>query len=338
MKKTMKDLAEELGISRTTVSLVLKGKGDQYRISRETQEKILALVKERKYKPNFFAQGLNRNSTRTIGIVFPDVFEEFMVEMIRGIGEVLTEAGYTMILMTSRFRREIEKKNLEELIYRGTDGILMVPTCGYRGEKEDQSHLKKPGATGIPMVMTDRIPAFWEGPSILQDDRAGGFLAADYLKRSGCSRILTVSLDLTASSIRERQEGFASVLPRSDSILLKQQNSRSVDLKEALEGYVSEHSPSEDTPLGIFVTTAGLAIRVRDLLEEKGFSLNREFRIIRFGRDPEGYRSGMAGIIQPHYEMGRRSASILLDMIEDPERSTESENLAVLPDFPDQQC
>ena len=316
MKKNMQELADILGISRTTVSLVLKGKGDQYRISRTTQEKILKLVEEENYKPNYFAQALNRKKTRTIGIIFPDLFEEFMVEMIRGIEDVLAPRNYTMVLMTSRFRLGNERKNLEDLLYRGADGILLVPTCHYMGEKEERSHIRELEKRGTQLVMIDRIPDFWTGPAILQNDAAGALHAAEYLQRENCRHFLSVSLDLSASSIRKRLQVFKERLPESETIVLKEQNRESDDLRDALIRYISKAKPDKANPAGIFVTTAGLALRVNEILQAEGYSLNREYRIIRFGSDPGGYKSGMRAIPQPHYEMGREGASMLLDMIE----------------------
>ncbi len=312
----MQELADSLGISRTTVSLVLKGNGDKYRISRKTQEKILNLVEEENYKPNYFAQALNRNVTKTVGIIFPDIFEEFMVKMVRGIEDILAPRDYSMILMTSRFKLSQEQKNLEELLYRGSDGILLVPTCHYNGEEEDRSHLNSFNRSYSNLVMIDRKPPDWDGPYVVQNDRAGGVYAARFLQNVGCSDFLAVSLDLSASSISSRLSGFSEILPGAERILLKNQNPGSSDLVDALKLHLSRLSPGQQNPLGIFVTTAGLALRVNEILQMHGYTLNREYRIIRFGSDPRGYTSGMASIPQPHYEMGREAALLMLNLLE----------------------
>ncbi len=327
----MKELADVLGISRTTISLVLKGKGDQYRISRETQHKILQLVEQENYRPNYFAQALNRNRTQTIGIVFPDLFEAFMVEMVRGIEDVLAPRDYTMLLMTSRFRLRNEKKNLENLLHRGTDGILLIPTCHYAGEKEDRTHLKSLMEGSRNIIMLDRVPDFWTGSSIVQNDYEGGKTAAGYLRNAGSASYLSVSLDLTASSIKDRLRGFSDILPQAEEILLKEQNPGSSDLKDALEAHISRIIPSEDSPIGIFVTTTGLSLRVNEILASMGLSQNREYRIIRFGSDPRGFSSGMASIPQPHYEMGKQGASLLLDIIENHKEVEETQIVLDLP-------
>jgi len=310
MKKTMKDLAQELGISRTTVSIVLKGKADQYRISRETQQKILDLVEKEDFKPNFFARGLNRGKTDTVAVVFPDIFEEFMVEMVRGISEILEKEDHTIILMTSGFSPEREKKNLEELYYRGIDGILLIPSCGYAGTREDRSHLDQLHIKKTPTVLIDRVPDDWPGSQVIQDDFQGGVLAAEYLKTRGCVRKAVVSLDLTASSIKNRLAGFADTAEEYDEILLKEQNSLSPDLRDALGRF--SRNPAPGSPLGIFVTTSGLAVRVKEIMDDFGFVLNKTCFVVRFGEDPRGYRSGITGISQPHYRMGKEAAALLL--------------------------
>jgi len=316
----MKDLADELGISRTTVSIVLKGKADQYRISQETRQKILDLVEKEDYKPNFFARGLNRGRTNTVAVIFPDIFEEFMVEMVRGIGEILEKADHTMILMTSGFSSEREKKNLEELYYRGIDGILLVPSCGYSGTREEQSHLSESRRGKTPMVLIDRIPEGWVGSKVVQDDFQGGVIAARFLDSKGCSKKAVVSLNLGASSIKNRMAGFSSVSHEYTPILLNEQNSHSHDLTKALDFFSRNYIPG--SPLGVFATTAGLAVRVKEILDGFGLVLNREYFVIRFGEDPRGYKSGIASISQPHYQMGKEAASQLLrQMNDEPPRS-----------------
>ncbi len=316
MKINMKDIADELNLSRTTVSLVLKGKGNQYRISQETQNKILKFVEEKQYQPNYFAQALNNKISRTIGIVFPDVFEEFMVEMIRGIEDTLSPQGYLMIIMTTRFSIENEERILNDLDYRGCDGILLVPTCNFSSEGADNNQTVFLEKNKSRTVLLDRTVERWEGYAVLQDDYSGGEYAAEYLKKAKCANFLTISFDLTASSIRSRLNGFTNILKDSEKIFINKRDRNSTDLLDSLKKYTAAKEISERNPLGIFVTTSGLALRVKEVLSDLGFTLNSDYIIIRFGSDPEGYSSGLTGIGQPHYEMGKKAASLMLDLIE----------------------
>jgi DNA-binding LacI/PurR family transcriptional regulator len=315
MKKTMKSIAQQLGVSRTTVSLVLQGKGDQYRISRETQSRILETVKKQNYTPNYFAQTLNAGSSRTIGIIFPDIFESFMVQMLRGIEDILSAQNYMMILMTSRFRHETEARNTEELLRRGIDGLLMAPTCGFANENPPQSRHALILKNKLPLVMVDRIPEGYTGSWVLQEDRKGGMAAAEYLTAQSCEVCTVVSLNITASSLRERIQGFTEVVPDCRDILLDRQDRNTGDLEDALADTVETRRGKK---LGIFCTTYGLSLRVKEILTEKGLVLNRDYTVIRFGGDPEGFSSGMASLIQPHYEIGAVAAEILLHLLDQP--------------------
>ncbi|WP_321992737.1 LacI family DNA-binding transcriptional regulator [Marispirochaeta aestuarii] len=330
MKKTMKSIAQELGVSRTTVSLVLQGKGDQYRISRETQDRILETVKKENYTPNYFAQTLNAGSSRTIGIIFPDIFESFMVHMLRGIEDILSAQNYMMILMTSRFRHETEARNTEELLRRGIDGLLMAPTCGYETESPPRRHLELIDGKKLPLVMIDRITEGYTGSRVLQEDRKGGTAAAEYLIAQGCEVCTVVSLNISASSLQERIDGFTRQIPECRRLLLGRQDRNAGDLEKALADTVQAHRGKK---LGFFCTTYGLSLRVKEILTGKGLVLHRDYTVIRFGGDPEGFSSGMASLIQPHYELGISSAQILLHLMDNPEAKPVWKSLALRADY-----
>jgi LacI family transcriptional regulator len=319
MKKTMQNLAEELNLSRTTISLVLKGKGDHYRISKKTQERILKKVEKEQFKPNFFAQNLNSRHSMTIGILFPDLFEDFMVKTLRGIGEVLDPLGYTLILMTSHFSRSREKRNIQELLHRGCDGIIIMPVCRFREEKAENTpgvfkHLEKLQKDKFPLILLDRTPPDWRGISVTQNDSHGGALAAEYLLSRGCQKFFLVSLDLNASSIKSRIFAFEKGVGETEKVLLSSQDRNKGDLEEKIKELIGEIRTYPGR-VGIFVTTAGLALRVNDLLEKESLSGGRDFHLIRFGCDPEGYKSSLVGIEQPHQEMGRQGAALLVDQL-----------------------
>lgn len=315
MNKTMQDIARELGVSRTSVSLVLKGKGDRYRISKETQERILKKVEKENFKPNFFASNLTGSRTMTVGVVFPDLFEEFMARTLKGLGDVLDPLGYSLILMSSRFSRERERKNLDELVYRGCDGVIMMPVCDFKEKgPADFSHLYDLTAKEVPLILLDRTPRDWPLPAVLQDDKRGGEMAAAYLKEKGCRRFSLISLDLDISSLENRRNAFVEALPGAEEILLAHQREGTGDLEEALDKLARTIG---DNPgrRGLFVTTAGLAVRVNNTLQQRGLTGGKDYHLVRFGTDPAGYVSTMAGIGQPHYEMGRRGGMLLMEQI-----------------------
>jgi len=333
---TMKDVAAQLGVSRTTVSLVLKGDGDRYRIHPETQKKILRLAKKLDYKPNFFAAALNRRATCQVGVVFPNVFEAFMTEMVKGIEDVLYARGYTMLLSTCRFERKREQTSIEQLVYRGVDGLLLVPNAPMTGEKYNYAHIERLAGDNIPMVFIDRFLPHIGSSYVIQDDFNGARDAVTSLMRLGRTRIAYVSLDIDITSIHRRFEGYTRALGdagmalRDDFIIkLRTRDPQSTDLSGALSRLMKR--PAGDRPDAFFVTTHGLSLRVLRILAAMGLALNHDFSVAKFGADPEHHPTGMLCVRQPHAEMGSRAATLLLDTISAPKSTDAARRHIVLP-------
>jgi LacI family transcriptional regulator len=316
-RTTMKEIARELGVSRTTISLVLQGKGDEYRISRETQELVLAHVREQDYKPNFLAKALNRGRTDIIGAVFPDVFESFMGNIIRGMESVLYHQGYSLMISTSSFDQQRERLILEKMVWQGVDGIILVPVMPFqrRGDgTENRLFLSELLEKSYPLVMVDRTVPGCPTHAILQDDLKLSHRAVQSLIRGGKRKICCISFDLAACSLKARIAGYRQALSekdlQEDIMLLHQLDPESEDMSSALMKRLSSPAPPE----AFFVTTSGLADKLKWLLSQAGLSLP----IVRFGEKPPYDHSDIIDIPQPHQLMGKEAALLLLEAIENP--------------------
>lgn len=108
---TIIDIAKELGISKSTVSRALRG--DNQNVSKETQAKILEVAQRLGYKRNELAVNLRKQSTRTIGIVVPEMITSFYVNFITYAQEYLNRSGYRVMLAQSQENPEVERINLQ---------------------------------------------------------------------------------------------------------------------------------------------------------------------------------------------------------------------------------
>ena len=279
----MKQLAESLGVSRTTVSLVLQGKADKYRISKETQNRILKKVEELDFKPNYFASALNKGRTGTIGVIFPDVFEGFMSHMVRGIESNIYKNGLSMMLSTSRFDNNREKKIIKEMLYRGIDGLLIVHTAPFIGQSFDYSHLYQLHEKQLPYVMIDRYLPELPACLILQEDKRMAEKYVTGLIESGASEICCVSFHLDVSSVRDRISGYADTMKEAGKkehyIFLEEQNPDARDLYLAIENLIKNNQ----IPDCFFVTTRGIAEKLAWVLKQKGISIEDDVTICCFG-------------------------------------------------------
>jgi LacI family transcriptional regulator len=171
----------------------------------------------------------------------------------------------------------------------------------------------------LPTVLVDRYHPGVDSHRVLQDDEGGARAAVERLLEEGCRRIGYVGFDLDITSLAARFRGYRSALraaglrfdPRQ-VVLLHERNATATDLRDALAALFR----SRARPDGLLVTTNGLGLKAARLLEGQGLVVGRDVRLARFGSDPEHFTSGMWLVEQPHLEMGRAAARLLLRVLE----------------------
>ena len=147
---TLKQIAETLGISITTVSKALKNYSD---VSPKTRKAVLDLANSLQYTPNSFAVNLRTKESRTIGLIIPEVVHHFFSNVINGIIAEAEKNGYLVIILQSNESLELEKKQVELLMNKRVDGIIM----SLSNESNDDDHIKELIRREIPFVMFDKI-------------------------------------------------------------------------------------------------------------------------------------------------------------------------------------
>jgi len=176
---TMKRVADELGVSITTVSKVLNNRSD---IGSATRARVLAKVAELGYRPNVVARSLTLRRTRSLGIVIPDLMHSFFVEIVAGIESVARNRGYGLLICSSNEDPRKEREEVEMLRQRQVDGIVLASTTA-SGNTDVLHDLE---AEGIGLVMIDRD----DHPSVrcdrvVTDDQLVGEMATTHLAEQG---------------------------------------------------------------------------------------------------------------------------------------------------------
>ena len=119
---TLKEIATTLGISITTVSKALKDYSD---VSAKTKKAVKELAENLNYTPNSFAVNLRTKESKTIGLIIPEVTHHFFSNIIKAIIEEAEKKGYLVIILQSNESLELEKKQVDLLINKRVDGILI---------------------------------------------------------------------------------------------------------------------------------------------------------------------------------------------------------------------
>ena len=224
---TIADIAKEMGVSKTTVSRAISGKG---RIGNETREKILKYIEKKEYKPNVVAQGLAKSCTYNIGVAMPEdyctVDAPFFINCLAGMHQTASLRGYD-ILVTVFDNDDIS--NLERIVVnRKVDGIILM-----RSFIEDKG-IKMLKNRGMPFVVVGSSEE--EGVMQIEQDNEGGCRElTSILLMKKLNRIALIGGNENYSVTQKRLKGFLGafkemgVVPRKELIYMNSDSPASIE-------------------------------------------------------------------------------------------------------------
>ena len=122
------DIALKVGVSKTTVSMVLNDRGKEYGISDRVIKKVQETAKQLNYKPNQLARGLRTGSTKIIGVIVLDLANKFHSRLSRSIEDCAAAHGYRVMVCSSDEKDTKLAELVDELIYNRVEGLIFAPT------------------------------------------------------------------------------------------------------------------------------------------------------------------------------------------------------------------
>ncbi|MDR1106086.1 MAG: LacI family transcriptional regulator [Treponema sp.] len=303
---TIADIASRAGVSKATVSRVISNPA---LVKAETKKKIRAMMDRYDYIPNNLAAGLAGNPTRTIGVVIDELSNFFFIEIAEGIDRVISSAGYSMLLSSSRWIQERETGLVRSMISSWVDGVLLAPVSP---ESESINMLKR---AGIPFVLIDCIPDSDAISFVATDNFRGGQIAADYINRHKREQTIIIT-GYEHQTVNSRMAGLKDTL--HPSITFRHYT----DVKTMEEGYnlvplLLEKEKIATVSTMLFVTNDNVAIGIINRLREYKIRIPEQVSIMGYDNIKI---SGLCGVplttvSQPIFDMGRIAAMELLDMM-----------------------
>ncbi len=124
----LKELAAHLGLSTTTLSMVLNESPTANSIPQETKDRIFSAAKEMKYRPNYLARSLRVQRTHTLGVIVPELSDGYSAMVLNGVEAVLEKAGYFYLTASHLHRPDLLEKHPQMLLERQVEGIIAVDT------------------------------------------------------------------------------------------------------------------------------------------------------------------------------------------------------------------
>jgi len=179
---TLKDIAEALNISITTVSKALKNYPD---VSWATKNRVISYCEKMNFKPNAQASYLRTRQTKILGVIVPTFVHYFFSSVLEGIITKAEEAGYLVIAHCSNESHEKEKRLVAALMQQNVDGIFL----SISHETRDISHLKEIQNQGTTLIVFDKTAKFLNCSNVVINDREAAYLATKHLIEQGCKKI-----------------------------------------------------------------------------------------------------------------------------------------------------
>jgi DNA-binding LacI/PurR family transcriptional regulator len=317
-----------LNISVATVSRALH---DRYDVNPETKRKVLELAQKLNYRPSSHAIGLLTKRTHTIGLVVPEIDNQFFSEIINGVENVAYQQGYNVMIFQSQNLYEREVKIIDQLIGARVDGVAI----SMGSTTEDFRHLNMLKELDIPLVMFDRVHDEVYGHKIINDNYEGAYMAGAFLVKSGRKRMAHIAGPPTLKLSRLRLQGFKAAL-RDAQLELRPEylvytTFRMEDSYQTALDLLSIPEP----PDAIFAVSDYVALGVLKAARELGIHVPKDLALIGFSNLAVGplLEPPLTTISQQSYAMGQETARILLKDIESSDKNYKPETRIFKPEL-----
>lgn len=310
-KPTLREIANTLGLSIATVSKALKGYSD---ISIETKQKVKKLAEQLNYKPNSYAQSLQSKESKTIGLIVPEIVHHFFSNVILGVVKTAEKHGYLVITLQSDEKYDVEKTQIEQLLNKNVDAILM----SLADNTVDHKHVESIRDSGVPVVLFDKISKLINCHKVVINDEKAAFEATNYLIETGCKKIAHIRGVLKPQTTIDRLKGYRKALEHHDmefdkNLVFEATNLSLEDGQRIAQTIFDKHKDVD----GVFVLTDLIASGVLMKFNELGVKVPEEISVIGFSNwlITQLTTPTLSTVDQPGFKMGQAAFNLLLDEI-----------------------
>ena len=312
-KVSLKVIANQLGVSTATVSLVLNGKNKKGRVSEQTSRKIMDKAAELNYMPNSLAKGLKMGRSKTIGLIIADISNVFFGTLALHIQRYAEKEGYIVIIGNTNEKPEEMEKMIRFLNSHQVDGLIIAAT------EDSEWLIKKLSDAKIPLVLVDRTYPDIHVHSVVINNFNISYLAVKQLIKKGCKNIALITYKEKHHHIDERKRGYTEAL-KNENLLNKESifEVRYEFLKSDIENTISTLIHKKPRIDGFFFATNTIStLSVKQLLKNN-IDIFNDIKIVCFDEN-EAYDLlpfPISYIRQPIEEMAKQSVESLIDQID----------------------
>lgn len=302
------DVARESKVSVFTVSAVVNKKTH---VSAKLRDRVEDAIRKLNYRPNLIARSLAKQRTHTIGMIVSDIANPFFPMVVRGAEDAAQRHGYNLLLCNSDDALDKEERQIELLLSKRVDGILLTKAAGdFRPALRQM--IKE---VNIPFVLVMRTYPKLTKDAVISDDYQGAYDAVCHLARAGCRRIGLVSGPLKVSNAIARWEGFHDAL-KAQGLPFEEKLAIEGDYRIE-SGFRAGHALLSHQPDGIYVANHLMTVGLLQASEEMGLSCPEDFRLVSFDDYPwlGVFHPKLTTVELPKHQLGSEAAELLIKRI-----------------------
>ncbi|WP_091143650.1 LacI family DNA-binding transcriptional regulator [Flavobacterium caeni] len=311
-KATLKQIAKELHVSVSTVSKALNNSPE---ISEPTKVRIQEYAKLKNYKPNIIGLNLKNRSTKTIGVIVPNILNSFFAKVFSGIEKVAEEKGYNVITCISNESLEKEVHALDMLSNGTIDGFVL--SISEEAQKLGEfDHFKEIIKGGTPVVMFDRVSDEVACDKVIVDDYESAVNATQHLIKLGCRKIALFSAIDNLSVGKLRAKGYFDALEKNnikvdDKLIIRTDSEE--DFNQKAEALFKAHKVD-----GVFAVDEHTSVSSIKFGLRHGYKIPEELSVIGFADGIWSRRMtpSLSTVSQHGPEIGEAAAKLLIARLE----------------------
>lgn len=320
---TISDVARKAGVSKSLVSLVVRG---GRHVSAVRREAVMRAAEELGYRPNAMARGLVQRRSGFLGVMVSDLHNPFFADVVDGIQGQAARAGYRVLVNTGNRSSEVEAEAVETLLQLRADGVILA------GPLVDDGTIVA-ASRAVPVVVVGRAARAESVDSVTNDDRAGAEIAVEHCASLGHRRIAHIDGGRGAGA-SDRCRGYETAMRRL-------RLTRHIHVVTGSYTEAGGHAGAvllldrHPRPTAIFAANDLAAIGALNAIEERGLRVPEDVSLVGYDNTflAALRHISLTTIHQPRLEMGQLAVSTLLERIElkrtQPRRAVLSPTLVV---------
>lgn len=320
---TLKDIAKELNISVSTVSRVVNNK--EY-VNPITRRKVLEGLEKYNYVPNQVARSLKKQATKTIGILVPDIAENFFAQIIKGIDDTLGKHKYSIILADSNEIAEKEEHYLKILYQNRIDALVLATVA------KEHSALGIYFSDNIPVVFIDNIPNLNEDiDCVIINNPKASTIAVNHLIEHGHQNIAVIVGSSDETTGYERLEGYKRAIVQN-GIKINEKLIKFGDYKEdsgyrCMKDLLDNKSKYPFT--AVYVGSENMTYGAIKAIQEYGLTIPNDVALVGFDvHDKSGLiNPGITSIRQPEKSIGNIVADLIIKRLKEKKHKSSNTNV-----------